>query len=134
MIKTFVLVKIVVFLLLSKSKLPNLQTETNINTCSQDGVSLTYSKLLVTKMAISNKEKQKRYRETRRQAGDSRVACWLAKDDSQRLHKIINIMKENGNTKAGYSDVISEALKELEISLTPAPHKNLVRYGLRFMK
>jgi hypothetical protein len=84
-------------------------------------------------MAISNREKQQRYRETRRQAGDSRIGCWLAEDDNQRLQRLIEMMNESGTSKAGYSDVISQALKELEISLTPPANRNLVRYGLRFM-
>ena len=40
----------------------------------------------------------------------------------------------NTEKQQGYSAVISEALKELEINLSPAPHRNLVRYGLRFME
>lgn len=39
-----------------------------------------------------------------------------------------------GKKQQGCSEVISMALKELEISLTPAPNKNLVRYGLRVLE
>jgi hypothetical protein len=39
-----------------------------------------------------------------------------------------------GKKQEGYAEVFSQALKELEINLTPAPHRNLVRYGLRFME
>jgi hypothetical protein len=38
-----------------------------------------------------------------------------------------------GKKQQGYSAVISQALKELEISLTPPPQRNVVRYGLRIM-
>jgi len=36
-----------------------------------------------------------------------------------------------GKKQQGYSEVISLALKELEINLTPPPQRDLVRYGLR---
>jgi len=38
-----------------------------------------------------------------------------------------------GKKQEGYAEVVSQALKELEINLSPAPHRNLVRYGLHFM-
>jgi len=85
-------------------------------------------------MALSNREKQKRYRESRFKAGDARIACWLNQDDKQRLHRLIEMMSESEETKAGYSDVISQALKELEIRLSPPGTRNLVRYGLIFME
>ena len=40
----------------------------------------------------------------------------------------------NTEKQQGYSAVISQALQELEINLTPVPHRNLVRYGLQFME
>ena len=85
-------------------------------------------------MAISNRERQKRFRETRIQTGGSRIGCWLAEDDNQRLHRLMEMLRDNGKSKTSYSAVISQALKELEISLTPPEHRNLVRYGLRFME
>ena len=53
-------------------------------------------------MATSNRERQKQYREEKKQSG--------------------------------YTKVISQALKELKISLPPAPQKEIVRYGLRIMR
>ena len=50
-------------------------------------------------MATSNRERQKQYREEKKQSG--------------------------------YTKVISQALKELETSLTPALHREIIRYGLR---
>ena len=86
-------------------------------------------------MAISNKEKQQRFCQSKLEAGESKISCWLAEDDTERLKKLMDILdhEESGKKKQGYSEVISQALKELEISLTPAPHKNLVRYGLLIM-
>ena len=84
-------------------------------------------------MAISNRERQKRFRETRMQAGDSRVTCWLAEDDNQRLRRLMEILSDASESKIGYSDVINLALKELEVSLTPPEHRNMVRYGLLLM-
>lgn len=84
-------------------------------------------------MAISNREKQQRYRESKLQAGHSRVACWLAEDDSQRLRRLMEMLSDGSERKAGYSAVISQALKELEISLTPPANKNMVRYGLKIL-
>ncbi len=84
-------------------------------------------------MAISNRERQKKFRETRIQTGHSRVACWLGEDDNQRLHRLMEMLNENGQNKVSYSTVISQALKELEIRLTPPEHRNLIRYGLIFM-
>ena len=68
------------------------------------------------------------------QAGDSRVTCWLAEDDNQRLRRLMEMLSDANESKTGYSDVISLALKELEISLTPSGHRNMVRYGLVFME
>ncbi|WP_431064816.1 hypothetical protein [Methylotuvimicrobium sp.] len=37
------------------------------------------------------------------------------------------------NDKTGYTDVISEALKRLEIEMTPAGAKSMMRYGLLYL-
>ncbi|MBU2652602.1 MAG: hypothetical protein KKA81_16880 [Bacteroidetes bacterium] len=42
-------------------------------------------------------------------------------------------MSETGNDKTGYADVISEALKRLEIEMTPAGAKSMMRYGLLYL-
>ena len=86
-------------------------------------------------MALSNAEKQQRFCNSKIEAGESRISCWLSEDDTERLKKLMDILGHEGNSKKkkGYSKVISQALKELEISLTPAPHKNLMRYGLLIM-
>ena len=85
-------------------------------------------------MAVENRERQKQFRESKLQAGEARITCWLDKDDNQRLKKLMSMLESENEKKIGYADVISEALKELEISLTPAGQKNLIRYGLRFME
>ena len=87
-------------------------------------------------MAISNTEKQQRFCNSKIEAGESRISCWLPEDDTERLKRLMNMMDYAGKGKKqqGYSTVISQALKELEISLTPPPHKNLVRYGLLIMR
>jgi len=86
-------------------------------------------------MALSNTEKQQRFYNSKVEAGESKISCWLPEDDSERLQQLMNSLGYAGRGKKqqGYSAVISQALKELEINLTPAPHRNLVRYGLRFM-
>ena len=94
---------------------------------------LTYKKLLVTVMAISNREKQKRLRESRAQSGASRISCWLPAEDSQRFQRLIKMMNESSGDKAGYADVISQALKALEIDMAPSGAKNMVRYGLLYL-
>ncbi len=87
-------------------------------------------------MAISNTEKQQRFYNSKVEAGESKITCWLPKNDSERLKKLMEILGYAGKGKKQqeYSVVNSQALKELEINLTPAPHRNLVRYGLRFME
>ncbi|NOR81843.1 MAG: hypothetical protein GQ529_13595 [Methyloprofundus sp.] len=86
-------------------------------------------------MATSNQERQKQYREAKTQSGQARVSCWLDEDDNDRLLRLMKYLDESeGKKKSGYSTVISQALKELEISLTPAPQREVVRYGLRIMK
>lgn len=85
-------------------------------------------------MAISNQERQKQYRESKIQSGQSRVSCWLDEDDNDRLLRLMESLDSTGEKKLnGYSAVISQALKELEISLTPASQRDIVRYGLRIM-
>ena len=90
--------------------------------------------LLVTNMAISNREKQQRYRESKIEAGESRLSLWLPQDDNDRLLRLMEYLDAaEGNKQSGYTKIISQALKELEISLTPAPQREVVRYGLRNM-
>ena len=84
-------------------------------------------------MAISNRKRQEKFRKTRIQSGDAKIGCWLAKDDHQRLLRLMTMLEEDGNEKPCYAKILSLALKELEISLTPPAHRNLVRYGLIFM-
>jgi len=43
------------------------------------------------------------------------------------------LMNGTSQGRAGYAEVISRALKEMEINLTPAGGRNVVRYGLLFM-
>ena len=87
-------------------------------------------------MAISNTEKQQRFYNSKVEAGESKITCWLPEDDNARLKRLMAILDYAGKGKKqqGYSSVISQALKELEINLTPVPHRNLVRYGLRIME
>ena len=86
-------------------------------------------------MATSNRERQKQYRESKIQSGQSRVSCWLDEDDNDRLLRLMKSLDSTGEKKQnGYTKVISQALKELEISLTPAPQRAIVRYGLRVME
>ena len=87
-------------------------------------------------MAISNTEKQQRFYNSKVEAGESKITCWLPENDSERLKELMEILGYAGKGKkqGGYAEVFSQALKELEINLTPAPHRNLVRYGLRFME
>jgi hypothetical protein len=86
-------------------------------------------------MAISNTEKQQRFYASKVEAGESKISCWLPEDDNQRLRRLMGMLDYSGRGKKqqGYSDVISLALKELEISMTPPEHRNLVRYGLKIM-
>ncbi len=86
-------------------------------------------------MAISNTEKQQRFYNSKVEAGESKVSCWLPEDDYERLNNLMVMLGYSGKGKKqeGYAEVFSQALKELEINLTPAPHRNIVRYGLRFM-
>ena len=84
-------------------------------------------------MAIPNKERQKLFRESKIQAGQARVSCWLDEEDKRRLQRLMKSLDSNDKKQQGYSAVISQALKELEISLTPAPQREIVRYGLRIM-
>lgn len=86
-------------------------------------------------MAISNTEKQQRFCKAKTEAGESKVSCWLPEDDYERLNSLMLMLGYSGQGKKqeGYAEVFSLALKELEINLSPPPHRNLVRYGLRFM-
>jgi len=84
-------------------------------------------------MATSNKERQKLFRESKIQSGQARVSCWLDEDDNRRLQRLMNSLDCKDKKQQGYSSVISQALKELEISLTPPPQREIVRYGLRIM-
>lgn len=84
-------------------------------------------------MATTNRERQQRYRKAKNRIGDSRVSCWLGEDDKQRLCRLMALMNDSGRERAGYAEVISRALKEMEINLTPAGSRNVVRYGLLFM-
>ncbi len=98
------------------------------------GVSTNNHLLLITNnMAIPNKERQKLFRESKIQAGQARVSCWLDEEDKRRLQRLMKSLDSNDKKQQGYSAVISQALKELEISLTPAPQREIVRYGLRIM-
>ena len=91
--------------------------------------------LLVTdNMAISNRERQKQFRESKIQSGQARISCWLGEDDNQRLLRLMNSLDCGAKKQSAYSEVISQALRELEISLTPAPQREIVRYGLRIME
>jgi len=87
-------------------------------------------------MAISNTEKQRRFYTSKIEAGESKISCWLPNHDRDRLLRLMNILGYGGKGKKqqGYSEVFSQALKELEINLTPAPQRNIVRYGLRIME
>ncbi|MDF1583619.1 MAG: hypothetical protein P1P78_09950 [Methyloprofundus sp.] len=84
-------------------------------------------------MATSNQERQKLFRESKTQAGQARISCWLDEDDNRRLQRLMNSLNGNDKKQHGYSSVISQALKELEISLTPPTQREVVRYGLRIM-
>jgi len=84
-------------------------------------------------MAISNTEKQSRFYASKIAAGESKISCWLPEDDHQRLHRLKQIMSTGKNDKTGYADVISEALKRLEIEMTPAGAKSMMRYGLLYL-
>jgi len=86
-------------------------------------------------MAISNTAKQQRFYKSKVEAGESKVSCWLPEDDYERLNNLMVMLGYSGKGKKqeGYAEVVSQALKELEINLSPAPHRNLVRYGLLFM-
>lgn len=83
----------------------------------------------------ANAKRQKKYREERTEAGESRINVWLPEDDKERLQKLMNMLGYAGKGKKqqGYSQVISQALKMLEIELTPPEHRNLMRYGLLYM-
>jgi len=86
-------------------------------------------------MAISNTKKQQRFCSSKLEAGESKISCWLPEDDRERLDNLMAMLGYSGQGKKqeGYAEVVSQALKELEINLSPAPHRNLVRYGLHFM-
>jgi len=83
-------------------------------------------------MAISNTEKQQRFYKSKIEAKESKISCWLPEDDNKRLQQLMDLLEYSGKGKKqqGYSEVISLALKELEINLTPPPQRDLVRYGL----
>ena len=84
-------------------------------------------------MTISNTEKQQRFCSLKVAAGESKISCWLPENDRDRLQRLMDMMGYGGKGKKqqGYSEVFSQALKELEISLTPSPQREIVRYGLR---
>jgi len=86
-------------------------------------------------LAISNTENQRKFYSSKVDAGESKISCWLPEDDNKRLQQLMDLLDYSGKGKKqqGYSEVISLALKELEINLTPSPHRELVRYGLRNM-
>ena len=86
-------------------------------------------------MAISNTEKQQRFYKSKIEARESKISCWLPEDDNERLKRLMDVLNYSGRGKKqqGYSAVISQALKELEINLTPAPQRDIIRYGLRIM-
>ncbi len=86
-------------------------------------------------MAISNTEKQQRFYNSKVEAGETKISCWLPEDDRERLNNLMDLLGYSGKGKKqkGYAEVFSQALKELEINLTPAPHRNIVRYGLLIM-
>jgi len=72
-------------------------------------------------MAISNAEKQKRFYNSKVEAGESKISCWLPEDDYERLNNLMVMLGYSGKGKKqeGYAEVFSQALKELEINLTP---------------
>lgn len=84
-------------------------------------------------MAISNTEKQSRFYASKIAAGESKISCWLTKEDQQRLSRLMKNLGEERGSKAGYADVIGEALKMLEIAMAPPGTKNMVRYGLLYL-
>lgn len=84
-------------------------------------------------MAISNRERQKQFRDAKIAAGESKISCWLPEDDNQRLQRLLEILSDCGDSKASYSDVIGQALKALEIEMAPPGTKNMVRYGLLYL-
>jgi len=86
-------------------------------------------------MAISNTVKQQRFCKSKVEAGESKISCWLPEDDYERLNNLMAMLGYSGKGKKqeGYAEVFRQALKELEINLSPPPQRNLVRYGLRFM-
>lgn len=86
-------------------------------------------------MAISNLEKQRKFYSSKIDAGESKISCWLPEDDNKRLQHLMEILGYSGKGKKqeGYAEVISQALKELEINLSPPQNRELVRYGLRCM-
>ncbi|MDD2760893.1 MAG: hypothetical protein PHH11_11435 [Methylomonas sp.] len=81
----------------------------------------------------NNRERQQKLRSTRLQSGMSRLEVWISDSDKQCLDRLMEVMKESGNFDAGYAVVISRALKEMEINLTPAGGRNVVRYGLLYL-
>jgi len=87
-------------------------------------------------MTISNTEKQQRFCSLKVAAGESKISCWLPENDRDRLLRLMGMLGYGGKGKKqeGYSEVFSQALKELEISLTPAPQREIIRYGLRNME
>ncbi len=81
-------------------------------------------------MALSSKEKQKRYREMRKQSGDRHLTCWISREDDERLFRLMESLGcvEKGKLQRGYSEIISLALENLESNLDKPVVKS--RYGL----
>jgi len=87
-------------------------------------------------IAKKNTVKQKRFYDSKVADGESKISCWLPDNDRDRLLRLMDMLGYGGKGKKqqGYSEVFSQALKELEISLTPAPQREIIRYGLRNME
>ncbi len=87
-------------------------------------------------MTISNTKKQRRFYQSKIEAGESKISCWLSGDDYERLNNLMDKLGYSGKGKKqeGYAEVFSQALKELEINLTPISYREVVRYGLRVME
>jgi hypothetical protein len=85
-------------------------------------------------MVATNSEKQKRYRESRIQSGARHLTGWLGKDDNERLLRLMASWGygDRGKRQAGYTDVISLALAQVEQNLEQPGKK--IRYGLALLR